>query len=138
MGRMKKAEAGLTGAAAVDAYLAEVPEPAQTTLEKVRAAIRAAAPAGTTETIWYGMPTFMTTGVVASYAAFKGHCSYFPASGRVVEELAEELKGYTTAKGTIQFALDKPLPAKLVRKLVKAKLAQLVERELHSKAPKQR
>ncbi len=129
MSAMKKAAAGVSGEAAVEAYLAAVPEPARTTLEKLRASIRAAAPKDAREAIWYGMPTFLTTGPVASFAAFKNHCSYFPASGRVVEELTAELTAYTTAKGTIQFPVDKPLPAALVKKLVKAKLAQLAEKK---------
>jgi uncharacterized protein YdhG (YjbR/CyaY superfamily) len=59
-----------------------------------------------------------------AYGAFKEHCSFFPMSGRVVEEFADELKGYKTAKGTIQFPMDKPLPAALVKKMVKARVAQ--------------
>ena len=58
------------------------------------------------------------------YAAFKEHCSFFPMSGRLVEEFADELKAYKTSKGTIQFPIDKPLPAPLVKKMVKARVAQ--------------
>jgi uncharacterized protein YdhG (YjbR/CyaY superfamily) len=58
------------------------------------------------------------------YAAFKEHCSFFPMSGRLVEEFADELKAYKTSKGTIQFPVDKPLPAALVKKMVKARVAQ--------------
>lgn len=129
---MKKANVGatvppLTGpgkAADVEAYLAACPEPHRTTLEKMRAMIRAAAPKDATEAISYGMPAFRYKGGLVGYAAFKEHCSFFPMSGRVVEEFAGELKAYKTSKGTIQFPVDKPLPAALVKKMVKARIAQ--------------
>jgi uncharacterized protein YdhG (YjbR/CyaY superfamily) len=59
-----------------------------------------------------------------SYAAFKGHCSFFPMSPRVIEEHADELKSYDLSKGTIRFPIDKPLPAALVKKLVKARIKE--------------
>jgi uncharacterized protein YdhG (YjbR/CyaY superfamily) len=111
------------GLAAVEAYLAEVPEPARTTLEKTRATIRAAAPKEATECISYGMPAFRYRGALVGYAAFKDHCSFFPMSAALIDTMAEELKGYRTSKGTLQFASDKPLPAALVKKMVKARVA---------------
>lgn len=107
----------------VESYLAACPEPHRTTLEKMRASIRSAVPKETTETISYGIPTFKYKGGLVAYAAFKQHCSFFPMSGRLVEDFADELKPYKTSKGTIQFPVDKPLPPALVKKLVKAKLA---------------
>ncbi len=107
----------------VESYLAACPEPHRTTLEKLRATIRSVVPRETTETISYGIPTFKYKGGLVAYAAFKQHCSFFPMSGRLVEDFADELKAYKTSKGTIQFPVDKPLPAALVKKLVKAKLA---------------
>jgi len=62
---------------------------------------------------------------VAGYAYFKKHCSYFPHSGSVLPELADELSGYTWSKGTLQFSPDEPLPADLVRRLVEVRRAQL-------------
>jgi uncharacterized protein YdhG (YjbR/CyaY superfamily) len=109
-----------TGKAEVEAYLARVPEPARTTLEKLRATIRAAAPAEATEAISYGIPSFQYKGGLVAYAAFKRHCSFFPMGWGAIEEFAAELEGYRVSKGTIQFALDKPLPAALVKKMVKA------------------
>jgi uncharacterized protein YdhG (YjbR/CyaY superfamily) len=106
----------------VESYLARCPEPHRTTLEKLRATIGSVVPKGTTEAISYGMPAFKYKGALVGYAAFKDHCSFFPMSGRLVEEFAEELKAYKTSKGTIQFPVDKPLPAALVKKIVKAKL----------------
>lgn len=109
----------------VDAYLAKVPEPARSTLEKVRAAIRSAAPKDATEVLSYGMPAFRYKGrAVVAYAAFKNHCSFFPMQASLIDEMQDELKKYRTAKGTLQFPLDKPLPATLVRKMVKARLAE--------------
>ena len=108
------------GLATVEAYLAKVPEPARTTLEKLRATIRAAAPKAATEAISYGIPSFQYKGGLVAYAAFKRHCSFFPMGAKAIEEFADELEGFRVSKGTIQFALDKPLPAALVRKMVKA------------------
>ena len=129
---MKKAASGVTvppmigpeKAVDVETYLARCPEPQRTTLEKMRAMIGSVVPKEATEKISYGMPSFQYKGGLVAYAAFKEHCSFFPMSGRLVEEFAEELKGYKTSKGTIQFPADKPLPATLVKKMVKARVAQ--------------
>jgi len=121
----------------VQTYFARLPEPYYTTLSKLRQAIRAAAPKAATEDIYYGMPAFLYNGGLVAYAAFKGHCSLFPLSGRLVEGFAEELAGYKTSKGTIQFPVDKPLPAALVKKIVKARVAQN-EADALSKGPKRR
>jgi uncharacterized protein YdhG (YjbR/CyaY superfamily) len=108
----------------VETYLARCPEPHRTTLEKLRATIGSVVPKGTTEAMSYGMPSFHYKGGLVGYAAFKEHCSFFPMSGSLVGEFAEELKGYKTSKGTIQFPIDKPLPAALVKKMVKTRIAQ--------------
>jgi len=107
----------------IDEYLATVPEPARGTLKKIRAAIRSIVPREATETISYGMPAFKHNGVLVWFAAFSKHCSFFPTAS-VIEAFKHELKGYSTSKGTIQFPTDKPLPAALVKKLVKARIAQ--------------
>jgi uncharacterized protein YdhG (YjbR/CyaY superfamily) len=124
MGAMKSAQSTGDGRAAVEAYLAKVPEPARTTLEKIRTAIRAAAPKDAVECISYGMPAFRYKGALVGYAAFKQHCSFFPMSGAMLDDFADEVKNYRTAKGTLQFPLDKPLPAALVKKMVKARVLQ--------------
>jgi uncharacterized protein YdhG (YjbR/CyaY superfamily) len=108
----------------IDEYLAAVPEPARTTLTRVRAAIRSAAPPETTETISYRIPAFKYKGVLLWFAAFANHCSLFPTAA-VIETFKDELKPYTTSKGTIQFPTNKPLPAALIKKLVQARVAQL-------------
>jgi uncharacterized protein YdhG (YjbR/CyaY superfamily) len=108
----------------VEQYLAAVPEPARGTLQKMRAMIRAAAGPEATEAISYGMPAFRYKGALVSYAAFTNHCSFFPMNASLIEQFGEELAGYSTAKGTIRFPLDKPLPAPLVKKMVRARMAE--------------
>ena len=108
----------------MDEYLAGVPEPARSTLERVRSTVRSAAPREATEAISYGIPTFKYKGSLVAFAAFKKHCSFFPMSMAVIHEFKDELKQYHTSKGTLQFPLDKPLPANLVRKMVKARVAE--------------
>jgi len=106
-----------------DEYIAKVPEPARTTLKKIRAVILSVVPREATETISYGIPAFKHNGVLVWFAAFSKHCSLFPTAS-VIEAFKNELKGYTISKGTIQFPVDKPLPATLVKKLVKARMVQ--------------
>ena len=105
----------------IDEYLAGVPEPARGTLIKTRAAIKAAAPSEATETISYGMPAFKYKGILVWYAAFADHCSLFP-SASIVEAFKDDLKDFSVSKGTIRFPLDKPLPAALVKRLVRARV----------------
>jgi uncharacterized protein YdhG (YjbR/CyaY superfamily) len=107
----------------VDEYLERVPEPARTTLKTIRAVIRSVAPAEATEGISYGIPTFKYKGMLASFAAFSGHCSLFPGAGPTIE-FKNDLKNFQTSKGTIRFAPNKPLPAALLKKLVKARIAE--------------
>jgi uncharacterized protein YdhG (YjbR/CyaY superfamily) len=116
----------------VDEYLAGVPEPARGTLNKIRAAIRSAVPPEATETISYRIPAFKYKGVLVWFAAFSDHCSLFPTAS-VIAAFKNELKGFSTSKGTIHFTTDKPLPSALVKKLVKARVAQI-----QSKKPRSR
>lgn len=108
----------------LDEYLARIPEPARTTLNKVHAVIRSVVPAQATETISYRMPTFKYKGGLVAFAAFKNHCSLFPMSYAVINAFKKELRDFTVSKGTIRFAVDKPLPAALLRKMVKARIAE--------------
>lgn len=108
----------------VDEYLASTSEPAQSTLRHIRAVIRSVVPKETTEVISYGIPTFKFRGMLMAYAAFKKHCSLFPTGSRVLDQFAEQLSGYRTSKGTIQFPLDKPLPDALVKKIVRARVKE--------------
>ena len=118
------------GLAAVEAYLAKVPEPARGTLQSVRSAIRSAVPPEAAECISYGMPAFRYKGALVGYAAFKNHCSFFPMSASLLDEFAEAVERFRTAKGPLQFPHDKPLPAALVRKMVRARVVQNKEKAL--------
>ena len=126
----KPKSAGKPSAAAktIDAYLARLPEPARSTLQKVRAAIRAALPPAATETISYKIPAFRHGEIVIWFAAFADHCSLFPTA-RVIELFKDDLKPYALSKGTVQFPTDKPLPAALIKKMVKARLAQIAAKK---------
>ena len=112
------------GASDVEAYLAKVPETARATLEKLRATIRSIVPPETTEKLSYGIPSFHYKGGLVAYAAFKKHCSFFPMQASLIDEMKDELKAYRTAKGTLQFPQDKPLSPALVKKMVKARIAE--------------
>jgi uncharacterized protein YdhG (YjbR/CyaY superfamily) len=107
----------------VDEYLAGISEPARTTLNKIRTVIRSVAPPEATEGISYGIPTFKYKGMLASFAAFSDHCSLFPGA-EPIAEFSDELKKFQTIKSTIRFAPNKPLPSSLVKKLVKARIAE--------------
>ena len=110
--------------AAVDAYLARVPEPHRTLLTRIRALVREACP-DATETISYGMPAFRLNGrMLVWYAAHRRHCSMYPASGRLVAELGGELAPFLGAKATIRFTVERPLADGLVRRIVAARVAE--------------
>jgi uncharacterized protein YdhG (YjbR/CyaY superfamily) len=87
----------------------------------MRAAIREVLPPGSTDVISYNIPAFKHKKVLVWYAAFAHHCSLFP-TGAVIEAMKDHLKGYTTAKGTVQFPLDRPLPIELIKMLVRARI----------------
>jgi len=111
-------------AASVDEFLAAIPPDQRAALEDLRRVIRAAAPEAT-ELINYGVPMFRLNGRnLVSYAAAKDHCSFYIQSPAVMEAHAADLKGYHTTKGTVHFSPDKPIPADLVTKLVKARIAE--------------
>ena len=123
-GKRKSNAKGGGPPASIDQYLARVPEPARSTLRRVRAAIRSAAPKGATETISYRIPAFRYGGILVWFAAFPRHCSLFPGA-LVLRAFRDELKGYSTSKGTIRFPVDRPLPVALVRRLVRARARQI-------------
>ena len=106
----------------VDEYLAALPEEARATLEKIRKTIKATAPKAT-EVISYQVPMYKHHGMLLGFAAFKDHCSLFPGP-KALETYKDELKAYKTSKGTIRFSIGKPLPAALVKKIVKSRVAE--------------
>ena len=133
MVRMKKAQsnrsapgkASSDGAAAVEAYVSGFSEPVQTTLRQLRQVIRSAVPAQAVEVISYGIPAFALPKPFFGYAAFKNHVSVLPFSGSLFDSFAEELKPYTRTKSSLHLPFNKPLPAPLIRKLVRARLAAI-------------
>ena len=109
--------------ASVAAYLRAVPPAPRAALQKLRKTIKAAAPEAT-ELISYGIPAFKHHGMLVYYAAFKDHCSLFGVGTALMRTHHKALAPYKISKGTIQFTVERPLPAALVRKLVKARVAQ--------------
>lgn len=110
----------VTSKADVDAWLAKVPQPARAALQVLRQQIRSAAPKAE-EGIGYGQAGFYQDGPVFYYGAGKNHCALY---GTRPAGFEDALKDYVTSKGTVRFTVDKPLPPGLVKKLVKAKLAE--------------
>lgn len=106
-----------------DAYLAKLSADKRATLEKVRQAIRAAAP-NAEEGMSYGMPAFIQGKPIAGYNASAQHCSYFPMSGAITVQFEDELAKYEVSKGGFRFPIGKPPSAALIKKLVKARLAE--------------
>ncbi len=107
----------------VDAYLGGLEEPKRSTLEALRRTILEIVPQAE-QVISYRVPAFRVKGtIVAGFAAFKDHLSYLPFSGSVLGQLTDELDGYTMTKSSLHFAVDRPLPKVLVRKLIAARLA---------------
>ena len=107
----------------VDKYLKALPAEQREALEKLRQTILAVAK-GAEEKMSYGMPTVYYKGNLVHYAAFTNHMSLFGASAFMTKELKDELDGYKTSKGTIQFTVEKPLPVTLVKRIVKARMQE--------------
>ena len=123
---------------AVAEYLAGVSDSQRAALEDLCHAIRAAAP-DAVEGVSYDMPAFLVNGkAVAGFIAAAGHLSYFPMSGKVVAALAKDLKRFDTSKGTIRFTPEKPLSAAVVKKLVRARLAEIDARSVKAKSARTR
>jgi uncharacterized protein YdhG (YjbR/CyaY superfamily) len=109
----------------IDRYLAGLDEPKRSTLQALRKSIMEVVPEAD-QCISYGVPAFKVQGkTVAGFAAFKNHLSYVPHSGSVLATLRPETVAYETSKGSLRFAIDKPLPKRLVKKLLNARMREL-------------
>lgn len=119
-----KPRIGLMSSTEIDNYLADLDEPKRSTLQRLRQTILEVVP-GAEEGISYQVPAFRLNGkVIAGFAAFKNHLSYLPHSGSVIPVLKEEVAGYKTSRGALQFPIDSPLPRPLVERLVSVRIAQ--------------
>ena len=108
----------------IDEYLAALSDDKRAALEKLRKTIKAAAPKAE-ECISYGLAAFRLEGrPLVAFGAGASHCAFYPMSSSTVKDLKAELMDYDTSKGAIRFQADKPLPIALVRKLVKARIAE--------------
>lgn len=127
-GSRKRATNGKIASKNVNEYVAEISESARSTFNELRTVIRSAVPPEATEVISYGIPAFKHEAVLVWFAAFSNHCSLFP-SAAVIKAFNNELKGFYTSKGTVHFPINAPLPATLIKKLVKARMAQFETRK---------
>jgi uncharacterized protein YdhG (YjbR/CyaY superfamily) len=125
---MKKSQSQPSG---IDDYISGSPEAVRGVLERVRAAIRKAAP-DATETIKYGIPTFVLGENLVHFAAFKKHIGFYPTPSAIVA-FRDHLSGYTSAKGSVQFPLESPMPLKLIEQIVRFRV-----KEVRSKSGAQR
>jgi uncharacterized protein YdhG (YjbR/CyaY superfamily) len=119
----------------MDEYLAGLRADQRAALEKVRKAVRAAAPKAE-ECFSYGLPAFRLGGkLVAGFAAAAKHCAFYPMSGRTIGVLHLELAGYETSKGAVRFSAERGLPSALIRKLVKTRIAEIDDSAAGSRRP---
>jgi uncharacterized protein YdhG (YjbR/CyaY superfamily) len=106
----------------INAFIADFPEEIQAILEQIRSTIQQAAP-DAKEAIKYGMPTFVLNGNLVHFAAYKNHIGFYPAPSGI-DTFIDELAPYRTGKGTLQFPVDKPIPFDLIRKVVKFRVEE--------------
>ena len=114
-----------TPARNIDEYIGDFPEAIKKMLEDIRRTIHTAAP-DATEDIKYGLPTFVLNGNLVHFGGYKKHIGFYPAPMGI--EAFEEAKQYETGKGTMQFALDKPLPLDLITRIVKFRVEKNLEK----------
>ena len=122
-----------TGFKSTDEYIATFPELVRAKLEEMRAIIKAAAP-DATEKISYNMPAFAQHGNLVYFAAAKNHIGFYPTS-TPIPVFAKELAAYDTAKGSIRFPMDQPLPAQLITDIVKFKVEENLNKAASKKKP---
>jgi uncharacterized protein YdhG (YjbR/CyaY superfamily) len=119
----------MAGPATVEQYLAGLPAPERRALDRLRLTIRSVEPEAT-ETISYQIPTFKLHGrLLVSFAAFRDHCSLFPANDRVREACGDALTPYLSGKGTLRFTVQQPIPTALVKRIVRTRARETLELE---------
>lgn len=116
-----------TGITSIDEYIATFPKETQKILKEIRATIKAAAPEAE-EKISYQMPTFFLKGNLVHFAAFKNHIGFYPTPSGI-EAFKDELSVYEGAKGSVQFPIEKPMPLKLITKIVKYRVAENLKKK---------
>lgn len=117
---------GLPPATTIDEYLARLEPDQRAALQALRQTIRAAAPKAQ-ECISYRLPAFRLKGMLVAFGATKHHCAFYPMTGHTVAAFKDQLAGFETSQGTIRFQPDRPIPAALVKKIVKARIAEDAE-----------
>ena len=120
----------------VDSYVQSSPPEIQKKLRQLRSMIRAAAPAAV-EKISYRMPTFFLNGNLVYFAAFKNHIGFYPGS-KAIEKFSKELASYEGSKGTVRFPFDSPIPAALIKKIVRYRVKENLEKEAKRKSKKKK
>ena len=118
----------------IDRYIARFPDDIQKILEQVRQTIKKTAP-DAEEVISYGMPAYKLKGILVYFAAYKNHIGFYPTASPI-EVFKDELANYKTSKGAIQFSIDKPLPIGLIKKIVKFKIVENLQKVKKSKSSK--
>ena len=122
--RLRAIDSTAVSAEEVDEYLRGLDEPKRSTLEALRSTILDVIPEAE-QGISYKVPAFRVDGkTIAGFAAFRDHLSYLPFSGSVLPQLVDQLEGYTMTKSALHFAVDRPLPKVIVKKLVAARLSE--------------
>ena len=112
----------------VNQYIAQLPVDQQIALERVRQIIKTTVPEAQ-EYLSYKMPAYHFHGMIGGFAAFKNHCSFFPWDSKTIDVFKDELTGFKTSAGTIQFTTDKPLPEELLQKILRYRVAGNLEKE---------
>jgi uncharacterized protein YdhG (YjbR/CyaY superfamily) len=112
----------------IDDYIYNQPDELRAGLETLRQAIKSSAPEAE-EVISYSMPAFRYHGMLVGFAAAKNHYGFYPWNGHTTAEFKDDLKGFTGSKGAIHFPIDKPIPTALVKKIVKARMKENIEKE---------
>ena len=115
----------------IDSFIADFPSEVQTVLQELRALIHREAP-GCTETISYGIPTFVLNGNLVHFSAYKSHIGFYPGSSGIAQ-FTDRLQQYKLSKGTVQFPLGQPLPYDLIAEIVRFRVGENLAKKIKKK-----